>query len=319
MTDPTSSETKITADPSNLSCCRRKRVLRITVGVVVGLLILSPWTFYFCPNLSAMHAGAGMQPVAQIETQLSSIETRLVAVETKLRAVNASPQTQAVAAQADNAASQPADFVRMQADLVALSSALNALQTEVKQDATTTAQTRDATHAMLASAVGFIQLREAALSGRAFNAELTAMRTAAGGDASLQEPLTKLEPYAAQSVPTFAQMREELMSREAGAANSIEKTQAQSWWQRVVVELKSLVSIRPLHGNEQADAFAALDMALQKADVVAALDAFNALPAEAQQSLGDMKTKLLAKADIDAALHNLAAHFTASPTGQAVP
>jgi uroporphyrinogen-III synthase len=301
------------------SLCRKKKpVRRIITALFILALVAIPASFYFCPWLANVLTHGVLQNSAQAEAHLTDIDRRVQLLENRFQElsgrVSSTPVYAAPDAKEVAATNHAAELARMQSDLVGLSSALGALRAEVKQSSAAAAQAREATQALLASAITFIQLREAALSGHSFTDELTAFRTAAGNDLDLQKSIAQLEPYAAEGAPSFSELHQRLLAHEAGAANAIEKAQAQNWWQRITAELKGLVSVRSLHGNEVSDRFAVLEAALDKNDAAAALEAYKNLAPEAQQALADWHARLEARAAIDDTLHRLAVHFTNSGT-----
>jgi hypothetical protein len=196
-------------------------------------------------------------------------------------------------------------MTHLQNDLATLSSALNDLRSEVKQTDSSATQTQKSTQASLAAAIAFIQLREAATSGRKFVNELAAMRKAARNDGDFQQQLGKLESFAPMGAPTFFALQEELISLEGPIA----RTTAQTLWQKILTELKSLISVRPLHGGDSV-AFTAMERALAQGDGSVALDDMKNLPTDAQTVLNDWRTHVEARQQIDTALQTMADHFT---------
>ena len=289
--------------------CRRKKIF-CALFVLAILSVVAVTAFYFCPQFIQMR-GDMMHPNAQYDARLAQMEARVQALESKVQTLNtASEPASAKEETAAMPAHTPADTARMQTDMAALSSAVNMMQADIKQINAAAAQSRETTQQMLATAITFVQLREVAMSGRGFLPELAAMRTAVGNDAAFQDIVSQLAPYAAQGIPRLSALREELITREGAATNSIERAQAQTWWQRVVAEMKGLVSVRPLHGGSQGDAFGSIEAALTKGDAEAALEAFKTLPPEAQQALADWDAKLEARVAANAALHAMAVRFT---------
>jgi hypothetical protein len=232
--------------------------------------------------------------IAALEKRLQSVEARLneSAVQNQ-----GSPPQEAAQAPAESAS----DIAHMKNDMIAMSSALGAVQEEVKQNGSNAAQNRQAVQGMLAEAVAFIQLRESVVSGRSYTAELASMRAAAANDNRFAEALSKLDASAAKGVPSPSALEDELIAAEPAAEQSIDKSNAHGWWERLLAELKGLITIRPLHGGGATDAFGVMESALQKGDVAAALDALKNLPPAAQESLADWKASAEARLNADTA------------------
>ncbi|MDP9127407.1 MAG: hypothetical protein M3N08_03990 [Pseudomonadota bacterium] len=213
---------------------------------------------------------------------------------------------------------------RLQSDIVALAAAVSGVQGEIKQVGTRASQTQQTAEASLAAIIAFIQLREAANSGRGFASEIAGLRLAAAGRPSLLEPLAALDPYAAQGAPTLEQLRESFLAFEPQISLAIDKGSAGDWWARVKAELKGLVTIRPLHGQGTSDLFDAAELGLLSGDLSATLAALDALPGNARETLKAWRAKAEARQTIDLGLHRLgdrliAQGASADSSGRAEP
>ena len=172
-------------------------------------------------------------------------------------------------------------------------------------------ETQKAAQSSVATAIGFIQLRDAAAAGRGFAAELTVLRSAAPDDARFRDIMAQLDPYATKGAPLVGALRENFIELEAPVSVAMKRANAQTWWQRLLAELSDLISIRPLHGGDATNACATAEEALSAGDVNTALDAVKTLPPEAQDVLKDWKTKAEARAAIDVGMRDLSARFAA--------
>ena len=127
----------------------------------------------------------------------------------------------------------------MQGDLAALAITVNGLQTEAA--------------AMRGESIAFMQLRDAVASGHGFAHELDALQSATKTTPLSKICSNKLMPFAEKGAPTGIALREQLTEQAGAIDQALAKAGAQSWWERVLAELKGLVSIRPLHGAASAD------------------------------------------------------------------
>jgi hypothetical protein len=198
--------------------------------------------------------------------------------------------------------------------MVALSSAMSGLQTEVKATGATATQARDVSTTLIASVVAFFELREMAVSGRAYMDELTSFRDVSKTDAVLQTPLAKLEPYAATGVPTLADLHGVLLAHEPNVEVAIAKGTAEHWWQRLLAELQAVITVRHVTGGE-GDTLSQLEKSLWKGGI-AEREAFKQLPADAQNDLADWQKQFDARQQVDQALHDIAARFTSLPAAK---
>lgn len=291
--------------PHKHSCWKKKIVcFAITLLAVAGLIAALP----FCPWFIRMHT----QPVAAAET--ARLQKQVLDVSDGLASLN--ERVNALAARVGQNTVTPAtprqgsDNAAAATDVAALSSAVTALQTQVQQAGSHAAHTRQETQALLAAAIAFIQLRETATTGQGFAPELAAMRAASKNDGTFQNLLGALDFYAAKGAPVAAMLREELLAREAAASQAVDRNAAMGWREKILAELQTLISIRPLHGGGET-AFAAMEAALAKNDLAGALTALKTLPPEAQQALGDWQAEAEARQKIDETLRAIADRFTA--------
>jgi hypothetical protein len=241
-----------------------------------------------------------------LKSQLDAVAARLQALETRVEKLEAAPASAVVPA-----AASPADLAHMQSDMVALSSAMAALQAEVKTTGATAAEAREVSASRVAAVVAFIQLRDAAASGRGFVNELAVLRDAAKSDAALQTAVSRLEPYAAKGAPTGDALRDDLLEREPGIRVAMAKDAAEHWWQRVFAELQGVITVRRMNGGA-GGVLAQLETALATGgDAVP--EVFGRLPPDAQSQLAGWREKFDARRRIDDALRDIAARFTTLP------
>jgi hypothetical protein len=280
----------------------------------IYLIFFSPWAIQLRHDLTGSVTQSDDRQLADLEKRVQKLEDQIHSLDARLdqssQPAVTTPQT--TAEDSAHARQEAADMAHMQNDVIALSAALSGMQAEVKAVNDHVSKTQQTAQTSLASTIAYIQLRDAALTGQSFTAELNAMRDAAHNDNAEQDILGKLELYAAQGAPTLQVLREQLMPLETPALQAIDKKTAQSWWQKFLVELRGLVSIRAIHGGGSGDAFTTTESALDRGDIAAALNALQTLPPESQDVLADWRNKAEARMHINESLHALADHLTAS-------
>lgn len=297
----------MTLTPSPEPATKDDRFWRMLAMIyAMGLLFFTLAPSFFTSTTSVRVSGGR----EVLQEQIDSLSRRVGALESRAgdQAVS-NPVTASDSAKDANASA----LARLQSDVMAMSAAMAALQAEVKATGASAVEARQTSAALIGSAIAFAQLRDAAASGRAFGDELALMREASKQDAVLQGLATKFEPYVA-GVPTLAVLHDELLQREPAVAVVIAKGSAHTWWQRVLAELKGLVTVRPVHGGE-GDALAGLEASMAQGSA-AALDAFKNLPTDAQNNLADWQKRLEARQQVDAVLRDMTTHFVAEPQGK---
>jgi hypothetical protein len=259
-------------------------LLAIFILAGAGSVALLQW-----PWVRDIVAGGENEQTSQ---DIAALQKRVTALEARI-----DMQSELPAAQPAATAAQPTP---VNADVAALGDTVKNLQTEV-------AQLQGQAQKSLAAAFAFWDLRDAVNRGQAFAPQLAALRNAAGGDASVTEPASRLDAYAATGVPSLAQLHDMLLAQEP-AATAPPLPETPSLGDRAKSILRNLVSVHPLHDAQ----FAALENALDAGDAAATAEAFRALPAEAQQHLAAWQEKLTARLEADQALRALQAHFMAT-------
>jgi hypothetical protein len=254
------------------------------------------------------------QKVATLNVRVDDLGARLDAMASSVSAPIVASSTNEVPAKSS------ADLARAQSDLVALSAAVSSLQTEMKEVNGIATAARAETQNLIAQALAFAQLRDTAMSGRGFAAERTAFQSAAKSDPDFMQPLNELAPYADKGAPSLAILRQQLVDMTGDIERAMAKASAQNWWERLLAELKGLVSVRPLHGTATSDdALAAMESDLAHDDLAAALDQIKNLPPEAQKTLDDWRANVEARQKIDQALQVMSDHLTVAAPSNASP
>jgi len=175
-------------------------------------------------------------------------------------------------------------------------------------------QSQPSARKWVAAAVAFWDLRDAAKNGHSFAPQLATLRASADDDVNLLEQARKLEPYADEKILTFMQLLEKLQKEEATLSPSVEETN-QSFWGRLKIVFRPLISVHPLHDTS----YIALEKSLDDEDGARALETFKDLSLATQTKLSLWHTELEKRVALDAALHELTALFTAPPSQGLTP
>lgn len=262
------------------------------------------------PQTSVGVAGAN----EALQAEMESLTARVQTLEAKVEKWDEGAPVAAAPESAKPDMTKAAELARLQSDMVALSSAMAGLQTEVKATGATATAARDVSTTLVASVVAFFQLREAAGSGRPFPDELASFREASKTDASLQMPIAKLQPYAAEGVPTLADLHGVLLAHEPNVEVEIAKGAAENWWQRLLAELQAVITVRHVTGGA-GDVLTQLERSLWKGGA-AEQEAFKQLPADAQKNLAGWQKQFDARHEVDQALRDIASRFTSLPAAK---
>jgi hypothetical protein len=292
-----------------------RRRFPLAAVLVPPIIILGVYAAFMMLQMR-MTSGATVTPnmtavIVQLEQRVASDEQKIQELEAKLNDLgsnNASATTNAMPPSEAPAATQ------LRSDFAALSATVSALQAGMKQAGSAATEIWQSTQNRISASVAFIQLRADADAGRAFGQDLTQLRVATVGDAAVQGPLAALDPYAAKGVANLDSLREEFERLEGPATVAVDKATAQSWRERLVAELKGLISVRPLHGAPTVDTLATAENALAVGDLAAALDAVRQLPPEAQEVFRDWQKKVEARMAVNQALQAIANHLAVPVT-----
>ena len=147
------------------------------------------------------------------------------------------------------------------------------------------------------------QLAQTVGGGGAFVRQLAAVRALGGDDPDIAQAAAELEPFAATGVRTLAALRAEFPKTANAVVRAAPATAGESWTERVVDQLASLVVVRRLGSGAIAAGgvdgiVAQAETALQGGDLQAAVTALERLdgaPAEAATEwLRDARARLTA-------------------------
>lgn len=248
------------------------------------------------------------EPVAHVPVRDEETQTRLQALEEHLRRVDERLDKLEQAAPAPVATAEvPAgDSSALQKQITELMTSLADLRETVKQVEQKTEQNRREAQDALSRLLAFSQLRTVALSGEAFTQEEQAMRQAAGQDSALLDSLARIEPLAPHGVGDFTSLRDDYEALRHPAETALRKAEAQGWWDRVIVALKGIVSVRPLHPTDAGDdVFATIASDLEHHRLNLVLERLAELPEPAQAVLKDWRDRVEARQRLEVTLNEM--------------
>ncbi len=159
------------------------------------------------------------------------------------------------------------------------------------------------------SIVALGQLRNMAVSGRAYDSALSLAQKMAGSNVAVAGILRDLAPVARTGAPTLPVLRGEFDALSSDLIAAAANTEGDSWVDRVWNKVKSTVVVRRTGRDVKGDSPAALvaraEVTLADGDLAAALALVRKLPILAQKAAADWLTRADRRAAIDAALARL--------------
>lgn len=235
--------------------------------------------------------------VKRVQQRLDELTSRLVKLEESL------PQ----GANESGGINLSEDFSRLRNDMLSLSNALSSMQSQVKHASQSAEQTRVSGQTKMALAIAFTQFKIAEASGEPFVQELGSIKKADAQDGLITSFLVPLEPLAATGAPTMSRLREDFLNLSGGARTALLHANATTWQERLIADLKSLISIRPLNAlGGPDDVLSAIDRDLSNNKLKEALDKLYSQPETVQAILKDWRAKAESRLTLDQAVKSLA-------------
>ncbi len=250
--------------------------------------------------------------VALRDAKPTALEERLAKAEKEIAVLSSRLAVGAEASPSVSRGPDSEDLEKLKAGLAGLSGALELLQKRLEESSETTDQVRRKAQVDFATVVAFIRMQNAALMGQSFDKERQALRDLAGGDQALIDDLLKLEPASLTGAPDLRALQQEWRDLADDAQTALRKAAAQTWQERVLVAIESLVSIRSLKSMQgKTLSFAAIDLDLTRGDLAAALEKAKAFPPEVRLVVREWLSKAELRLEMERALDNLASHLIA--------
>jgi hypothetical protein len=245
----------------------------------------------------------------RLRQQVEGLAPRVDAIERTLVALRQSVDRLAT--------SQPAadpEMVKQLGDRIALletqASVASGLAQQVRSLEASTAVARDTASKLATTVLAVGQLAEAVGDGGPFVRQLAAVRALGGDDPDIAQAAAELEAHATTGVPTLAALRAQLPATVDAVVRATPVTAGETWTDRVVDRLASLVTIRRVGSDAIAAGgvdgiVAQAEAALQGGDLQAAVTALERLDGAPAQAASDWLQHARARLAADRALATL--------------
>ncbi|MDD3029163.1 MAG: hypothetical protein PHS57_02640 [Alphaproteobacteria bacterium] len=162
--------------------------------------------------------------------------------------------------------------------------------------------------------LAFWDLRDAAKDGQPFDEPLARLRVAFADNPSLDPVLRKLVPFASSKTPTFDQLQDVLVLKEADIP--VESDNDASWITKIKRIFRPLITVKP----RQDPRFSPLEEALASQDPQRLHTALDSLPEQARAALAPWAADVDKRLALDAILKELNTAFSVlSPPAKARP
>ena len=227
----------------------------------------------------------------RLRQQMEGLAPRVDAIEHTLAALRQSVDKLATTEQAADP-----ELVKQLGDRIALleaqAGAASGLAQQVRSLEASTAVARDTASKLAATVLAVGQLAQAVADGNPFVRQLAAVRALGGDDPDIAQAAAELEPHAISGVPTLAALRAQLPATVDAVIRATPVTAGETWTDRVMDRLASLVSIRRVGSYAIAAGgvggiVAQAEAALQGGDLQAAVTALEQLDGAPAQAASD--------------------------------
>jgi hypothetical protein len=245
----------------------------------------------------------------RLRQQMEALAPRVDTMERTLAALRQSVDKLAASEQAPNP-----EIVKQLGDRIALletqAGMASGLAQQLRSLEASTAVARDTASKLATTVLAVGQLAQAVGEGGTFVRQLAAVRALGGDDPDIAQAAAELEPYAASGVPTLAALRAQLPATVDAVIRATPVTPGESWTDRVVDRLASLVTIRRLGSDAIAAGgvdgiVAKAETALEGGDLQAAVTALERLDGAPAQAAADWLQHARARLAADRALATL--------------
>ncbi|MFO1156875.1 MAG: uroporphyrinogen-III synthase [Rhodospirillales bacterium] len=287
----------------------------LLVLLLVGGAGAAAWFGYFQPRLQVAQAPQvdPLQQVAPALQELDARETRLrnqvAAITPRLDALERAiaelrKAADGLATRAEQGGSERTDqLAERLARLEGQAANTTSLAQQVRSLEVTTAAARDAASKLSTTVLGVGQLAQAVEGGGSFVRQLAAVRALGGDDPEIAQAAAALEPHATSGIPTLAVLRGKFPETAAAVASAEPVTAGDTWTDKVIDRLASLVSVRRTGSAALASGgvdgiLARAETALKAGDLAGAVDALEELTGAPAQAASEWLA--LARTRLDA-------------------
>jgi uroporphyrinogen-III synthase len=245
----------------------------------------------------------------RLRQQVEGLAPRVDAIERTLVALR-----QSVDRLATNEQAVDPEMVKQLGDRIALletqASVASGLAQQVRSLEASTAVARDTASKLATTVLAVGQLAQAVGDGGPFVRQLAAVRALGGDDPDIAQAAAELEAYATSGVPTLAALRAQLPATGDAVIRATPVTAGETWTDRVMDRLASLVTIRRVGSDAIAAGgvdgiVAQAEAALQGGDLQAAVTALERLDGASAQAASDWLQHARARLAAERALATL--------------
>jgi uroporphyrinogen-III synthase len=245
----------------------------------------------------------------RLRQQIEGLAPRVDAIERTLGALRASVDKLSTSEQ-----NVEVEVVKQFGDRIALleaqAGAASGLAQQVRSLEESTELARDTASKLATAVLAVGQLVQVVRDGGAFVRQLAAVRALGGDDPDIAQAAAELEPFSATGVPTLAALRAQLPATIDAVIRATPVTASDTWTDRVVNRLASLVTVRRV--GFQAIAAGGIDgivaqaeTALDGGDLQAAVTALERLDGPPAEAAADWLQHARARLTADRALSTL--------------
>lgn len=189
-----------------------------------------------------------------------------------------------------------------------IKAALSAMQDRLQRLETSRSATADTASAR-AIVLAVAQLRDAVRRGAAFDRDLEALRSVAGGDAEIAQAMAHLAPHAAKGVATLAVLRTRFQALAGTIVAAGAGDGAPGWMAEAADKLSSLVKVRRVGDKAPAGSVDALvqqvDGLLAAGDLQGAVTLVDGLAGKARDAADSWRQAAAARLEAEKAVANL--------------
>jgi hypothetical protein len=144
-------------------------------------------------------------------------------------------------------------------------------------------------------------------TGKPFKAQLSFLAVAASKNPLMAKPLSVLAEIAPIGAPSDESLQREYKGLMPKLEEALRRADATTWWQRVLIELRGLVSVHSLTGPDtEVEALTGISSDLERHKLAEAMEKTAVLPDNTKSLLADWRAKAERRQKLDAAIDSVA-------------